>query len=211
VRSVVILAGLCVVAAPTEAGPGKHGRIVRVERPRTGSHGTPRVCQLSDTKSGTCYGKGPTEGETAWLIDNQKNRGQIRITKVTASTPNCTNPQFWSFELEPLDADLKDIEPYRSYVLLDIDAGSEARVIDTSRLTAPDGSSPWLALDRGRGVASGGDDAADVMVTAYGCDSAGQRITSGGYGGNGYCLDYFFLSGGHWDMSRHDVVTNCAP
>lgn len=216
---IVAVAVVCAVTvvvvptAPSVAGPhgGKAGRIVRVERPRTGARGTPRICQLTDVKAGQCYGKGPIEGETAWLIDNTRNRGQVRVGKVQPSTPNCATPQYWSFDVDTLDADIKDIEPYRTYLVLDIDTGSAGHVVDTSRLTAPDGQSPWLAMDRGRGLGGYGDDAADVMVTAYSCDANGAKIVNGGYGGNGYCLEYYLLSGGHWDMARRDVVTNCQP
>ena len=204
------LLALALVApsAPSEAGP-KAGKIVRVERPRTGSHGTPRMCQLYDTRSGRCYGKGPTVGEIASLVSTQDHHGQVRITKVDASEPNCATPQFYSFEFETIDARLDGVEPYGIYVLLDVDVTSNARVVEPGRVRGPDGESPWMALDRSGSADS--DNPADLIVTAFACDEQGQKYPSGQYGNGGYCMDYYTSIGARWELARRDIVTPCRP
>jgi hypothetical protein len=202
---------LVALAAPTTAGPraGKSGKIVRVERPRTGARGTPRICQMIDVKAGRCYGKAPVAGEIGWVVGSQKNHGTVRIGKVEPSDTNCPTPQFWSFEIEEVDASLAGLEPYGSYILIDVDVTASARVVEPSRVKGPDnGESPWIAIDRSGSTSS--DNPADMIVTAFACDEQGQRYPNGGYSNGGYCMDYYTHGGGsRWDLIRRDVVIAC--
>jgi hypothetical protein len=204
----VLSVALVVPEAPIDAGPrGKAGKIVRVERPRTGARGTPRMCQLLDVHSGRCYGKGPTVGEVGWVVGSQQNYGTIRITNVEPSEPSCATPQFYTFELEAIDGSLDGAEPYGSYVLLDVDVTSNARVVEPSRVRGPDGESPWMAIDRTGSADS--DNPADLIVTAFACDEQGQKYPPGQYGNGGYCMDYHTSIGSRWELARRDVVAPC--
>ena len=203
----VVLAIVIVVASPAEAGP-RRGKVVRVERPRTGSRGTPRICQLKEGTTGMCWGKAPVVGESAWVIDAQKMRGTIRITKVEPSDAGCAVPQYWGMEYEAIDADLDGIEPYSPWALVDVDLSPRARVVDPQSVKTPDDQDQaWLAIDRGRGDVTS-DATADFMVVAFSCAEDGLKQTSGGYG-TGYCLDYWVQISGRWSQVRRDVVVNC--
>jgi hypothetical protein len=184
VRFLTLALLLALVAPPVDAGP-RRGKVVRVERPRTGARGTPRICQLKEGTSGMCWGKAPVVGESAWVIDAQKLRGQIRISKVEPSDAACAVPQYWSFEYESQDADLDGIEPYSTWALVDVDLSPRARVVDPQSVKAPDDQdSAWLAVDRGRGEGTGTANA-DFMVVAFSCNEDGLKQSNGGYG-SGY-------------------------
>jgi len=213
--AVAVLALATVPATPrASAGPRK-GRIVRVERPRTGARGLPRVCRLSDPSAGMCWGRPPIKGETAWVIGPESNghpgnRGQIMIGEVTETQDSCSMPKYWTFALEPMQADLADLESWQTWVLVDLEVGPHARTVEPSAARSPDDkNSPWLAIDRGNGE---GDGEADFVVTAFQCDGSGSQINGGAT--NGYCLDYWIRGGGRWSQARRDVVVpeaNCRP
>jgi len=200
-----VLALIIVAAAPADAGPRK-GKIVRVERPRSGARGTPRICQLREGDGiGMCWGRPPQVGEAAVVVDPDRNRGQIRVTEVTPSDEGCQLPQSWTFKFDRLDADLQNVEPWKTWALIDVDLGPNAHVIDSQEIKAPDdpNATAWLAVGRGHAA----DDGAEFMVVAYQCDENGQKQVTGAY--TGYCLDYWTQAGGRWTQMRRDIVANC--
>lgn len=210
--TLVILAAVAVLAAtaghPAAAGPHR-GRIVRVERPRTGGSGLVRVCRMNDPGSATCWGRPPVKEELAWVVGpetqgHKANRGQVRIKDVTASDLGCSVATNWTVALDAADADLGDLDAWQYWLVLDVDMGPEARSVDTGQVKSPDErQTPWIAINRGRGEADSGSSDADFVVTAYSCDQNGlmsQGSTSG------YCLDYFLRSSGRWSLLRHDTV-----
>lgn len=202
-------------AVPADAGPRK-GKVVRVERPRTGARGTPRICRLSDPGKGMCWGRAPIKGELGFVVGPEGrgqpgNRGQIQVGEVTEAQDGCSMPKYWMFDLEPMSSNLVDLEPWSTWVVLDVDVTSNAKVLEPSAVKSPDDANPaWLAIDRGRG--GDGESAADFLVTAFGCDSTGSPVGAGG--GNGYCIEYWVRGTGQWSKIRRDIVVpdaSCVP
>jgi hypothetical protein len=216
VTRALALASVVVVAAPLVATAGpRAGHIVRVERPRSGARGTPRLCRLNDVASAICWGRPPVKGEVGWLVGPEANghpgnRGSVILGEVTASADSCASARYWTVQLDATGADTKDLDSWSTLLVLDIDVGSGAKALEAGMVKdAPDPQhSPSFALARGRA----GDDSvdADVVVTAYACDEHGQPAPDASAG---YCLDYWFRAG-RWTMVRRDVAvpsSSCTP
>jgi hypothetical protein len=215
--ALALAAVLVVSLAPpraAQAGP-RAGHIVRVERPRTGARGTPRICRLNDAASAICWGRPPIKGEIGWLVGpaangHAGNRGQATVGEVTASPDSCTSTVYWNVVLDTSGADLADLDTWSTLLVLDIDVGAGGKAVDISTIKdSPDPQhSPSFALARGRLDDAG--DTADIVVTAYSCDAQGQPVPDGS---PGYCLDYWFRAS-RWTMVRRDVAapsTSCTP
>jgi hypothetical protein len=210
----LVVAPIVPVVRVADAGP-KAGRIVRIERPRTGSSGVPRLCRLNDATSAICWARPPTRGEIGWVVGPDArgpgNRGQIAVGEVTEVGGSCSSPTYWEFKIEPMDANLKDVDSWATWVLFDLDLGSGAKSVEPSVVKDPpdDQNSPWVAVDRGRGDA--GDGGADFVVTAYSCDEHGSPNPSTA---NGYCIDYWYRPANRWSLLRRDVAvpaSTCRP
>jgi hypothetical protein len=215
-RAAAVAAVLAVMpATAADAGP-RAGKIVRIERPRSGASGTPRICRLNSPTEAICWGRAPIQGEMGWVVGPDTrgqpgNRGQIQVGKVTPSAESCSSPVYWDFEVLPLEANMKDVESWSTWILFDIDVGPHARSLDTGALKdSPDPrNSPWFAIDRGRRDDADAD--ADVIVTAYQCDEHGSQTNGSS---PGYCIDYWFRPGNRWSMARRDIAVpspTCKP
>lgn len=220
VTRAVALASVLVLFAAVDAlrvataGP-RAGHIVRVERPRSGARGTPRLCRLNDVASAICWGRPPVQGEVGWLVGPEANghagnRGSVILGEVTASADSCTSTRYWTVQIDATGADTKDLDSWSTLLVLDIDVASGAKAVEVGMVKdTPDPQhSPSFALSRGRA----GDDSegADVVVTAYACDEHGQPAADSS---PGYCLDYWFRAT-RWTMVRRDVAvpsSSCTP
>jgi hypothetical protein len=211
------LAAVVVVAtiAPPD-GSARPGRIVRIERPRTGNKGTLRVCQYHGESSVMCYGTPPRPGESGTLLtDIQPGarptdgvRGVVKVEEVTAT--NLSNPGggaqpcatgMWTAKLV---ADPNRVDSYASNVWIIFDAalGPEARLVQPpNELPGKvSGEAAPVTIDRD------GDNVADYMVTWYQSDSSGTS-------GMRYTLDFWQNEQrGHdprWRRLRQDHVSWC--
>jgi hypothetical protein len=212
-RGAAAALALILTSIPATAGP-RRGHIVRVERPRSGARGTPRLCRLNDVASAICWGRPPIKGEVGWLVGPETsghpgNRGQAVVGEVSGND-TCTSTRYWTVVLDTTGADTKDLDTWSTLLVLDVDVGPGAKAVDVGMIKdSPDPQhSPSFALSRSKG----GDDSvdADVVVTAYTCDARGQPVNDGS---PGYCLDYWFRAT-RWTMVRRDVAvpsSSCTP
>jgi hypothetical protein len=245
--SIAVAAGLATVACPGSAAadrttdrsrkaaparpaaakpaPGKRsGRVVRIERPRSGGGGTPRVCQLAydasypQTNQGMCWGQGVEEGEEAAVVDFTGVRGRIRVSAVTPPSCNSGSYSMWMFNFERIEGNLEALPSgvYNGnlFGLFDVPGQTGMlRGMDATQLRPPSSTgveAGWVALDRD------GDASEDFLVDYYQCDDAGAPVqASYGYGGNpsphGLCMDYWARDGGSWRRLRQDIATTCNP
>jgi hypothetical protein len=215
VKSIALIVAAVGLVHVADAGP-KAGRIVRVERPRTGATGVPRMCRLDNAgTSATCWAKPPVRGELGWVIGTDArgagNRGQVAVTDVREIDGGCSQAPYWEVTIDPLGANLKDIDSWATWLMFDLDVSSTAKSVETSAVKDPpdDRNSPWVAIDTGRGNTNSGD--ADFVVTAYPCDEHGNPNSSSA---NGYCIDYWFRPANRWSLLRRDVAvpnSTCRP
>lgn len=211
-RFAVITVALVLVApahvAPADAGPRK-GKIVRVERPRTGARGTPRFCNLNPTdSSATCFGAAPAVGDSASIVSNEGIQGHARVTAIQVQSPSgqsgaaCTQG-LWRAEVELSDVDRNNPNAigYSSWLVFDVGLSPGAKITDPP-LELPSGEageSAAVSVDRD------GEAPADFLVTWYPCQAKAPTSNA-----QAYCIDYWFASDGKtWSKSRQDIVSWC--
>ena len=204
----VRLLALClvlVVVAPADAAP-RRGKVVRVERARTGPRGVPRTCQVRvEDGNGHCWGRAPVKGETAVVVDPNGRHGTIQVREVTARDDgNCAIPSFWEFQFDLLEGDLKGTQPYQTWALIDVDVTPAVKMLEPSSMRSPsgnDGEQPFAVFDRD------GNADPDFAVVAYACDADGKLVRNGQ---PGYCMDYWIQPrGSRWTLARRDIVPIC--
>jgi hypothetical protein len=208
VRVWVLAAVIAVIAPPVEAGP-RPGRIVRVERPRSGARGVPRICQLNPgDNSASCFGLPPVVGEIANVVSNDGIVGSVRVTKVEEQSSggglraSCTQG-LWRAETELTlnpDVNLPNGVPYGSWIIFDVTMQTTAKLGDAPAQlpSGQPGESAAVTLDKD------GEAPADFLVTWYPCNNtnpAGSAQT--------YCVDYWFATATQWSKTRQDLVTWC--
>lgn len=202
-----VVAVMLALAAPVDAGP-KPGRIVRIERKRTGARGTPRVCQLNTgDNSLSCFGQPPSVGEIANVVGNDGILGAVRVTKVEPQNPSSTygtncSDGLWRADTEVVEGlNNPGGVPYGAWAIVDVTMQPSAKLTDPPQQlpAGASGESAALTLDRD------GEPPGDFMVTWYPCNAANP-------GGNTqtYCVDFWFANGASgWSKSRQDMVTWC--
>jgi len=141
VNRLAVLAVALGMTQVADAGP-KAGRIGRVERPRTGASGLPRMCRLDNSATtATCWAKPPVRGELGWVIGTDArgpgNRGQVSVTDVREIDGGCSQATYWEITVDPLGANLKDIDSWATWLMFDLDVGSAAKSVDTSAVKDP--------------------------------------------------------------------------
>jgi hypothetical protein len=210
VRILALAAALAVTAPPADAGP-RPGKIVRVERPRTGSRGVPRICQLNPgDNSASCFGLPPVVGEIANVVGNEGIVGSVRITKVEEQAASsglrasCTQG-LWRAETELTvnpDLNLPNGVPYGSWILLDVQMLASGKLADPPPQLpgGQSGESAAVTVDKD------GDSAADFLVTWYPCNSSSAAVTGSS---QTYCVDYWHAAVSQWTKTRQDLVTWC--
>lgn len=184
VSSAVLASVPCARAAP----PGAHGRVIRVERPRT-ARLAPRMCDVRSAAEGICLGAQPQRGEIVTLLDERGRVGEVRIIEVGPFAIGARAPldgcaSLWSIKTDLLSGDLATTDTQRIGV---IDPGLDprrARVIPRDQLPAApsgrDDDKVMAALDRN------GDAVADFLLTGGPCDGAAG-------GSTGTCLHAWTL------------------
>jgi hypothetical protein len=193
---------LILTSGVAAAAPGK---VIRIERGH-GIRRTPRVCQVQSDGRGTCWGRPPSVGEVASVIDQDAGvLGELRVSEVMPLQDDCGKTQRWDYKFTRESGRLERAQWGSSFVVFDIEvqAGRTRLVADTSKVALPDrrpGEQVWSVLDRD------GDGSEDLVVTAYSCDKSGEMTTSAIAG---YCIDYWNLDHGDWRKLRHDFVETC--
>ncbi|HUS63684.1 MAG TPA: hypothetical protein VMZ28_04035, partial [Kofleriaceae bacterium] len=66
----LLLLVLALMAAPADAAPRRHGRVVRIERPRHVESGPIHVCMMISVEESklVCFGQEPAAGSTLDLV-----------------------------------------------------------------------------------------------------------------------------------------------
>jgi len=204
----VLLLGGAAVDGDAAAGKrkgGKRGKVVRVERPKFGGGGLIRTCQMSGASVATCYGRPPVLGDVGIVIDTAVMYGEARVVSVTPVNDTCNNITSWTVTVESSNAQVAQLS-YGAILLIDYTASPQARSVPVG------GQVPIPGARVGEygylGVDSDGDTDADLYVSAYTCDAAGNVI---GYGQGhvGYCMGYWVGDQSSWTLLRTDVVRSC--
>ena len=177
---------------------GPRGRVIRVDRTNDGRAVAPRVCVLH-AEGGMCLGEQPAPGQTVHMLDEQHVVAAVQIVEATNSLTGC--PNVWMVKTRevnsvPIDSDgVGVIDPH-----LD---PNRAHALDKAHMPASpsglSGDDVWQAID------SDGDGSADIVVTRYGCDSAGKPATRA----STYCIDVWARTGSR--MTRTTHFSQCSP
>ncbi len=174
------------MAAAAMAGPqGPRGRVVRVER-SPGGGVAPRLCEIRDG-GGTCVGDEPRPGQTVAVFDDRRVVAEVQIVSATPFVAGC--PGLWTVQVRTLQSSATT----SGFGVIDpVLHPGRAQVLDRDRRPAGPSGQPgedvWHAVDRD------GDGTADILITRYSCDPAGQ-IT----GGSSMCIDI-------WSRADHRLV-----
>jgi len=171
-----LLAGLVFVLG-TATALAAPGRVVRVERTSHAGGGAPRLCEIrGDT--GTCIGDEPRPGQTVVVLDERRVIGEVQIVEATPFVASC--PKLWTVKTRAL----RSGDDHDGIGV--IDGGVDpirAHIVDKDRAPSSPSGQPgedvWRAVDRD------GDGNADILITRYSCDAAGQLVA----GGSTFCID----------------------
>jgi hypothetical protein len=179
---------LVVLVAPfgadSDAGPrkGKAGKVVRVERPRLGARGFPRICQIGGTtgnlSTAICYGA-PKVDDIGSLLDGEGVNNTVKVIKVDGDPKQCLNVEV---TLESAGAKDRRDRSWSTIVVFDIPLDLKARRLDESAQRSPSGKpneQSWQVLD------ADGDGAPDHVLTVYPCDGGAMSPMSE------LCFDYW--------------------
>lgn len=180
----VLIAGSLGGALGLSAAAAPGGRVVRVER-SGGSQIPPRLCEVhADT--GNCVGEQPRAGQIVAVLDEHHVAAEVQILEATSFSPSC--PMLWTVKTRLLRG-----TPGDSDGIGVIDPGldlARAHLINRTQLPSSPSGMPddevWRAIDRD------GDGAADILITRYGCDSAGRPAASAG---STFCVDLWARTG----------------
>ncbi len=180
------LASLILVGAMAQtAWAAPHGRVVRVERQRGGPASIPVLCEVKADGSGQCVGPTPRVGDTISVVDDVHLIAEVRITKLQPRSATCDT--IWTIQHELARGDLNQTRTSKAIGIIDarLDA-STARRMDEDQITSPAvGPDARVAL----GLDRDGDGSADVIVTQFMCDAAGQPAGSNTGSATGFCID----------------------
>lgn len=177
----VLVAGSLALGVHAAAEPS--GRVVRVERSGS-SRIPPRLCEVhADT--GNCVGEQPRAGQIIAVLDEHRVAAEVQILEATRFSPSC--PMLWTVKTRLLRG-----APAESDGIGVIDPGldlARAHLINRTQLPSSPSGMPddevWRAIDRD------GDGAADILITRYGCDSAGRPASAG----STFCVDLWARTG----------------
>ncbi len=152
-----------------------HGRVVRVERQRTGTAAVPVLCEVKSDASGMCVGPEPHVGDTITVVDDTHTVAEVRITKSQALSPKCDT--LWQISGEVVRGDMTQSRSSKQIGLIDGSLDRRvARRVDEDRIKSPTDNPETRVL---LGVDRDGDGTADVVITQFNCDAQGQPTSSG--------------------------------
>lgn len=209
----LLLVALALVAAPADAAPRhRHGRVVRIERPRRVEPDPVRLCMLTSPDEGKmmCYGQTPPlVGSALQMVSDSGVRGSGVVRDVG---PSAFDPcRLGSAHDVTVEASGGLVSPApTSYVvaLQGVALGDDARLLPNPQIASPgrrDLEQVWIALDRD------GDSAADWLTVVADCSGEvrslplsanGQRVTP-------YCIDYWLDDGSGWNRAGRDIFYQC--
>ncbi|MCA9676892.1 MAG: hypothetical protein KC464_17795, partial [Myxococcales bacterium] len=176
----------------------RHGKVVRVERARSGRGFRPHLCNMYSNQA-NCWGTAPRVDETGWVIDQQGRRAEVRVIEVTPYKDSCGNEIRWDARFDVTAGDLSQVS--YGFLLLDWPAESYSKVLQDAEV--PQGGQPgesmWASFDHD------GDGTSDLKVTYYNCDASGAPAT----GVPSYCVNYWGRDGGGYERLRQDNVAAC--
>jgi hypothetical protein len=206
-RLVLLATSLLLVVPPHagHAGPKKKGKIVRIERTRGGSRGTPRFCQFNQgDNSGTCYGLPAEQGEIGSLLTPEGVMATAKVAKIEPQNngSSCANTGLWRAEFEVQGLQDPTRLNWNAWIVFDVALGAGAKLADAPAEMpgGVPGESAAITVDRD-GVAP-----ADFLVTWFQCPNPnGQSMQT-------YCVDYWFNSSSpdmRWTKTREDTVSWC--
>jgi len=183
---------------------GKRGKVVRVERSRFGAAGALRVCQLGGNNTAVCYGRAPQVGDVGAVLDTTSMYGEGRILSVTPTPDSCNNVTSWSITFDPTNTAISQLS-YGAVLVIDFQATAQSRTLPTNGqvpASQRQGETQYVTID------ADGDSTADVYISAYTCDAAGN-VVPWGQGQIGYCMGYWVDGANGWDLQRTDIVRSC--
>ncbi len=205
-RSAWILVAFAVGAiVGSAAAAPRAGKVVRVERKKTGIAGHPRYCHIQASDMfGSCSGaRAPEIGDRMIALDRNRVIGSVRVTSVQPQPDGCQVTNNWYIQTV---ADSGDFSNARSIMLgvadvtVDLRAG---RVMDVDK--TPTGH-PW-GTDQIFAVDSNGDGNPDVEFVEFGCDDAGTASTTNI---TSRCSEVWAATSGKTlERLRHDRFRNC--
>ena len=200
--------------APAAAGPGgRHGRVVRIERPRLKAPDPVRFCIITNPgeQAMVCYGRGaPAAGARFSVLDDGGLRGQVTTREATRAEAydGCQLGTAHQVSFDASGADLGTAPTFYQVAVQGVALERGARLLRDPQIRAPSGRSSeqvWAALDRD------GDGMADLLGTAYDCTGevrdlprapSGQHVAP-------LCLDYWLRDQVDWTMVGRDVFLQC--
>lgn len=195
-------AGLCAVVAVAQAEP--RGRVVRVERAPAVT--APRYCSMAaDAGRRVCFGR-PFEGEHVAVIDTVKRtvRGDFVIESIEDDLEYMSRGLCVAAGAYAVKGRFASGAPDRTTELIGLRGlklGKQARVL-AGGVQPPSGRADErveLAVD------ADGDGRADVALTRYPCDPAGNPRS----GSEGICYDVYVAERGRLSRTSQDVVGAC--
>jgi len=188
--------GVALVFWTAVAAAGPSGRVVRVERSGI-SRVAPRLCAVHG-EAGNCVGDEPRVGQIVTVLDEHHVIAEVGIVEVTGSL-GC--PMLWSVKTRAVRGVVVDSEIFGI-----IDPGldpNRARVLDRGHMPpSPSGAvdeDVWRAIDRD------GDGAADILITRFGCDSAGRPVS----GAPPYCVAIWTRTGARMTRTTQLNFAQC--
>jgi hypothetical protein len=171
----LILVGTTALVA---AAPGK---VVRVERARSGRAAVPILCMLQPDGSGICLGASPQTGDEISVVGETRTLARVRVAKVmpfrnAGNVVACDTMWQIAGELVPGSGDLAHGYS-KSVGIIDptLDAHT-ARFIPEDKLVPPPdltGNGHGLGIDRDH------DGVADILFLATDCDQPATSTRSG--------------------------------
>jgi hypothetical protein len=190
--------------ADADARP-RPGKVVRVDRPRAVGRRAPRLCQLAPRElRGQCFGRAPTVGEVASVLDESGVLAQVRVLSAQETRDPCGNVSLWEVVYERVRGDPAGRASHLALAVFDLALGPRARVVaNPGDLAAPGGpawAQTWSAID------VDGDGAADFALVGYPCDARGAPQPGAR---DAFCAEYWFRDAGVWARQRVDVTPVC--
>lgn len=168
----------CTLIATVASAEAPHGRVLKIERPRSSPVSAPLLCEIKSDLRGTCIGRTPRIGEVVMVVDESTVVAEVEIRKFDPYSTSCD--VLWNITTEIRRGNIGPGRSSRAIGVADPAIQSERvhKLADSDvQSSAPSGNTEekvMAAIDRD------GDRQADIMLTTYKCDSNGTASLSGG-------------------------------
>lgn len=174
-RRLVVLLG-CTLIATVASAEGPAGRVLKIERPRSSPVTAPLLCEIKADLRGTCIGRAPRLGETVVVVDDSTVVAEVEIKKLEPYSTSCD--VLWNITTEVRRGNVGG-RSSRSIGVADptLQGDRVHKMAETELQGAPSGNPDekvMAAIDRD------GDRQADIVLTAYKCDTNGAASSMGG-------------------------------